>query len=496
MLITSSMHLLAGSSLKSSAFLHKAHRQLVYTALENIGQNVVDLNDPRNDFAPALDDISRQSDARKIMHRLDLIPRTVGFICCSRCFTLHHERDAKEAVFICRNLLDPLTGQICGEQAAVQQRQIMVQSLINWIGRMLGRANVEKELEDASYQQRPPLEATSSILNAAWVRSLAGKDGRPFLPSLPPELNLLLSVNVDGFHPLGLKPAGAHYTSTGIYLALLSLPANLRYRKENMFFFTLIPGPEAPHGEQLNSILSPLVDELEALWSGVHYSCTARKPGGRLVRAAMGCIVCDLVAALQVAGLAHHSSDILPCAFCHIRGAEMKQSSARARAPLRSRAQLEQLGQEWLELNSTSKRQKHFKQHGVRFTVFSRLPYFDITRSKVIDAMHAFFLNGVSRHINSLLGMDSRVPETSEVSSPQLLHEADLFDAEIILRSKIPSKVAALGRLALVSLCHARGLRCAGSAKSLMAVLWVSPLACLRCVLTPSCFRDMSLVKI
>src|ERR1700733_1267393 len=108
MLITSSMHLLAGSSLKSSAFSHKAHRQLVYTALENIGQNVTDLNYPRKDFVPVLGDISRQSDARKIMRRLDLIPRTVGFICCSRCFTLHHERDAKEAAFICHNLLDPL----------------------------------------------------------------------------------------------------------------------------------------------------------------------------------------------------------------------------------------------------------------------------------------------------------------------------------------------------------------------------------------------------
>ena len=465
------MHLIAHSSLRSTAFLHKAHRQLVYTALEN----TTDPNSPQNNSVPALGDISGFSDARKVMHRLDLIPRTVDFICCSRCFALHHEWDMQETEFICHNQLDTLTGRICGQRVVIQQRQIVVQSLIGWIGRMLGRANVERELEDASYQQRLPLEGTSSILNAAWVRSLAGKDGRPFLPSSPPELNLLLSVNVDGFHPLGLKPAGAHYTSTGIYLALLSLPVNLRYRKENMFFFTLIPGPEAPHGEHLNSILSPLVDELEVLWSGVRYSCTSRKPGGRLVRVAMGCIVCDLVAALQVAGLAHHSSDILPCAFCHIRGTEMKQSNVSV--PLRSRAQLERLGHEWLALNSTSKRQKHFKQYGVRFTVFSRLPYFDITRAKVIDAMHAFFLNGFSRHINGLLGMDSRVPDASKVSSPQLLPEADLFDAEVILQSRIPSKVEALGRLAVVSLCHARGLRCAGGMKALIAALWVSLLA-------------------
>jgi Transposase family tnp2 len=411
--------------------------------------------------------------ARKILKQLELLPKTTDFLCCSRCFTLHREWDDRSAVHVCnvREALDPSATNICGTALVIKRRKILVQSLIDWIGRMLSRRDIEQELEVASYQSRPPLETISSILDGAWVRSLMGLDGRPFLPSSSPELNLLLSLNVDSFHPLGLKPAGSHYSSTGIYMTLLSLPASIRYKKENMFLFSIIPGPSAPHAEYLNSILMPLLDELEILWSGVYYSCTALKPDGRLVRVCMACVVCDLLAALQVAGLASHSSDILPCAFCHIRGSEMKQKNQQA--PLRSRASLERLGNEWLKKDSALERKKHFKCHGVRFTALSRLSYWDITRSKVVDAMHTFMLDGLSRHISSLLGMDSNIPDANEICAPQLLSEADLFDAELVLWAGKRSQVEALGRIGVVSLCHARGLRHAGGIKTLIAMLWV-----------------------
>jgi len=472
-LVTSSMHLLSHGSIRSTTFLHKANRLLVYNALKCIsGSSAL----PPHVGAQ---DIPRLLDIRKVLKQLRLLPRTTTFLCCSRCFTLHCEWSSHEKEFICPTYerLDSSITAICGTPLLIKERQVVAQSLIDWIGRMLARPDIEHALEIASYQQRRHSETVSSILDAAWVRGLVWLDGRPFLPSSAPELNLLLSLNVDSFHPFGLKPAGVHYSSTGVYMALLSLPGDIRYKKENMFFFTLIPGPSSPHGEHINSILKPLIDELEVLWSGVYYSCTAMKPGGRLVRVAMGCVVCDLPAALQVAGFAHHSSNNFPCAFCDITGAEMKQGNTKAR--LRSRAHLEKLGKMWLAKETSLEREQHFKKHSVRFTELSRLSYFDLTRSKVIDTMHTFFLGGIDRHISALLGMDSRTPDASGIAPPQLLSEVDHFDAEVTLQGGVRSQVQALGRIGIVSLCYARGLRVAGSVKMLMSLLWVSLSICL-----------------
>jgi len=334
---------------------------------------------------------------------------------------------------------------------------------------MLARIEVEKGLQKASYAARVEKEEVTSVMDAAWVRALIGDNGRPFFPSSHPDIHLLLSLNVDSFHPLGMKPAGVHYSATGVYMALLSLPTNIRYQRENMFFYTLIPGPVAPHGEQYNPILEPLVEELETLWNGVYYSQTATFPMGRTLRAALGCLVCDLTAGLQVAGLAHHSADVMPCPFCGIRGAEMKH--ANYSAPPRSRTQLENLAKEWLHLDLEG-RQEYFRRHGVRYSVLLRLPYFDIILSKAIDSMHADLLGKASRHVEKLFGMDSEAPDATEVLPPDY-SEGDLFDAEVALRDGTPNKLKELERSALVGLCHTRGLRFAGSKSVIAAEIWV-----------------------
>jgi hypothetical protein len=53
---------------------------------------------------------------------------------------------------------------------------------------------------------------------------------------------------------------------------------------------------------------------------------------------------------------------------------------------------------EWLECNSKSTRDNHFKEHGVRWSELLRLPYMDPIRFAVVDPMHCLFL-GVAKWI-------------------------------------------------------------------------------------------------
>ena len=76
----------------------------------------------------------------------------------------------------------------------------------------------------------------------------------------------LLALNVDWFEPFerGVYAVGA------IYLTVLNLPRNIRYKPENIFLVGIIPGPKEPQ-LTINSYLTPLVIDLKNGWSsGFH----------------------------------------------------------------------------------------------------------------------------------------------------------------------------------------------------------------------------------
>ena len=53
-----------------------------------------------------------------------------------------------------------------------------------------------------------------------------------------------------------------------IYLVLVNLPREIRFRKKNVIIIGVIPGPKKPKGN-INFFLKPLVDELLDLWNGI-----------------------------------------------------------------------------------------------------------------------------------------------------------------------------------------------------------------------------------
>jgi hypothetical protein len=77
------------------------------------------------------------------------------------------------------------------------------------------------------------------------------------------------------------------------------------------------------------------------------------------------------------------------------------------------------MAEEWLAATSKSERDRIFKRTGVRWSELLRLPYWDPTRSIVVDGMHNLFLNLVKYHIEEVVGLREEVkavfpPATTE----------------------------------------------------------------------------------
>jgi hypothetical protein len=96
-----------------------------------------------------------------------------------------------------------------------------------------------------------------------------------------------LLLNTDGFQVATTR----NYTVDAIYLAILSLPRDLRYRRENMILVGLVPGGMESKG--LQQFAKPMVDELLRLW----------EPDNSLGRrVAVLMIACDVPAARKLGG--------------------------------------------------------------------------------------------------------------------------------------------------------------------------------------------------
>ena len=76
--------------------------------------------------------------------------------------------------------------------------------------------------------------------------------------------NLCLGINVDWFNPHKDSP----YSIGAIYLVVLNLLREEWYKIENVILAGIIPRPNEPKGN-INSFLSPLVEDLKSLHDGI-----------------------------------------------------------------------------------------------------------------------------------------------------------------------------------------------------------------------------------
>jgi len=113
------------------------------------------------------------------------------------------------------------------------------------------------------------------IWDAPELHNLVGADRRPFICQDGSKGRYVFSFYMDGFNPFQLKQVGKKASVVGMYMICLNLPPEEWYKLENMFLVGIIPGPHEPKKEEINHLLSPLVNDLiNSYHHGVWYSHT------------------------------------------------------------------------------------------------------------------------------------------------------------------------------------------------------------------------------
>ena len=218
-------------------------------------------------------------------------------------------------------------------------------------------------------------------------------NGQPFL-SEPNVYGLML--NIDWFRPC----KHTEYSIGAIYLTVMNLPRDSRFRQENVMSVGLIPGPREPKHD-INSQLQPLVQELLQFLNGIHIKVhNVCEPV--VVRCALLCVACDIPASRKVCGFLGHSAE-RGCSKClkqfsgHI-GQKDYSGFDRSQWKLRTLDEHRKNVAEILKCRTVRAQCELESKYGCRYSVLLDLPYFDPVRMTVIDPMHNLFL-GSAKHM-------------------------------------------------------------------------------------------------
>lgn len=273
----------------------------------------------------------------------------------------------------------------------------------------------------------------SDVYDANVWREFQVYEGVPFL-SLP--YNFGLSLNIDWFQPFNHSV----YSIGVIYIALLNLPRQVRYRPENIILIGVIPGPHEPK-LHLNTFLGPLVSELKELWHGVIIESSDRP--AVIVRAALLSVACDIPAARKVSGFVGPQS-LLGCSKCLLQfpttafGEKPDYTNFdRSKWEPRKSEVHRKISSDYLSCKTLRARKSLERLHGVRYSVLSDLSYFDAPRMTIIDPMHNLLL-GTAKYI---LGVWKELGFLSSSNFTEIQSLVDSFVAPSDI-GRIPLKIA------------------------------------------------------
>ncbi|CAB4487065.1 unnamed protein product [Rhizophagus irregularis] len=177
--------------------------------------------------------------------------------------------------------------------------------------------------------------------------------------------HLGLLFNLDWFQPFTYT----QHSAGAIYASICNLPRTERNKPKNIIYLGFLPGSKEVGLECINHYLVPIVDELLELWKSWRVPKTYQYTEGLDIKVALIIGSSDTPATRKLFG---HGSAVMKC---H-----------------------RQYAHEWLQCNSKSSSDTHFKEHGVRWSELLRLPYMDPIRFAVVDPMHCLFL-GIAKWI-------------------------------------------------------------------------------------------------
>lgn len=136
-------------------------------------------------------------------------------------------------------------------------------SLISSLKKILSRPGFLEICEISRYTLSQLSDQCSLVdVNDAKIwKDFLSYNGQPFLSE---KYTYGFMINMDWFQPFEHRK----YSVGVIYVVLMNLPREIRFKRENVIIVGLIPGPKEPP-EVINSYSTTLICELLKLWSSV-----------------------------------------------------------------------------------------------------------------------------------------------------------------------------------------------------------------------------------
>ena len=357
-------------------------------------------------------------DVRTVIDAMDVTPVTRSYVCCPKCFACYPLDGTNSYPDRCSYRATPasdpcdcklrVTRRINGKDRTFPARRYIYHDFKHWLGRLLCRPGIEEAMDRHIRLAEDVPEFIGDFADASVLRDFVGPDGELFVQPNSGEGRYVFSLCMDGLNPNGR--GGSSVSVGAIYLACLNLPLDIRYKEENMYLAAIIPGPHEPSLDQINPLLTPLIDDFVDLWHhGVRYSQTPRHPCGKTVRCAIIPLVSDLPAARQMSGFAPHQSHHL-CSFCETTLADIEDTEW-WKWKGRNCEEHRLLAERWKNASTEAERDQIYQDTGVRWSELLRLPYWDPTRFVALDPMHALFLGIFKRHCTEIWGMDPNLED-------------------------------------------------------------------------------------
>jgi hypothetical protein len=273
-------------------------------------------------------------------------------------------------------------------------------SFKEYLAKLLARPEFEEKM-DASWNNLSNDGEMRDIFDGEFLREFK-YNGKHFSQG-EGEGRYVFGLGFDGFNPHTNKQAGKKYSLALILLVCFNIPREDRYKPENMFLAGVLPGPHEPPLTALNHYSTPIVDDFLEFWNtGVKYSRTALHEFGRLVRVALVALICDLLAARKISGFGAPTCEHF-CTFCHVVRSEGGWYNAdRESWVWRTKEECRLFASQHKAAKNEKARDKVFNLSGIRHSELERLPYFDFTKSIVVDPMHNLLLGLIKEHLRIL----------------------------------------------------------------------------------------------
>ncbi len=366
--------------------------------------------------------------ATKSLH-IDPVLRT--YVSCPTCHTVYPHDPNNKSPTHCISRETPHSStcnqplwkeSLVGGRPRIEPRlTYQHQDFKQWLGRLLSRKGIE-ELLDSYPAGLNATRPTSDIWLADVFQQLKDHEGNPFLSPSLTEGRLVFGLSVDSFEPNAAKPGQTPTSATGIWIICYNFPPHLRYLPENIYLVGIIPGPTKPDTTHINPYIQLVVDEFKPFWNpGVSFSRTRCSPNGRHYLALLIPLICDMLAARQIAGkpaaMAHNL-----CTICDIDHDDMDILDP-SKWPLKDRRQVLFFANLWKNARCTAHQSQIFDAYGQRWSPLFDLPYWDPIRFIVIDTMHTLDINLLKGHLRDMFRIDLKHPGGDGASHTAIVND-------------------------------------------------------------------------